>query len=417
MPQGKIDVDFKHVRELGNDLIAQINALREASPIFWSEAERAWIVSGHAQVVEGFSGRLPLSVERMTKIGRFIPDESERARRIPTILRLYPIQIVNMDPPQQSRMRRLMMPAFGRQVVERNRMFIRQAFAEAFDQTSPRQYFDFVRSVANVIPGRFILRLIGLPETYLEDLWRWTAAIAPALSGGSNKSDVLDVAERCFVEMERALIGEVSKRRREPTTDFISTLMAAEFEGDKLSDDEVIATCIITMLAGNDTTANTMALSAVALARNPSAWSYIREQPTHMPDIVMEMMRYIAMSTTQSRTVARDFEWEGHQLKRGDLVYLMIMGANRDPAKFENPEQLDFKRSQVGNMTFGPGLHMCIGHLVARMQIEEFFQALVARYEGIELESEVLDWSSALSFRGLRSLRLRLIPKMHVPQR
>jgi pimeloyl-[acyl-carrier protein] synthase len=402
------DVDFQHVRELGNELLKQIDAVREYSPIFWSVSQHAWIVSGHAEVAEGFTGKLPFSNERMTKVARFMPDAEERARRIPTILRLYPLEIVFTDPPRQGRLRRLMMPAFSKPVIERNRWFIGQVVAEALDALVAGREVDFVQEVSNIIPGRVILRLIGLSEDYLPDLPRWSAAAIAGLGGGANNPEVLDAAEAVYIEMETALRAEVEKRRGLPTTDFLSTLMNAEFDGDRMTDDEVVAAGLLTILAGNDTTSNTLALSAVALAENPGAWEFMRAHPERMPDAVMEMMRYVAMSTTQTRTVVDDFEWHGHSFRKGQLVYLMIAGANRDPVKFAQPDTLDLRRSQMGNMTFGPGLHMCIGHLVARAQLEEFFKALVERFHGINLTRKELDWHSSLAFRGLRTLWLRL---------
>jgi pimeloyl-[acyl-carrier protein] synthase len=315
---------------------------------------------------------------------------------------------VGLDPPRQLRMRRLLMPAFSKPVVERARVFARRAIAEVLDRPAGEP-FDFVADVARIVPARVILFLTGLSEKYLANLPHWSASVIAGLAGGANTPDVLDETERTFKVMEVALREEIEQRRTRPQEDFLSTLLAAEFQGDRLSDDEVISTCIMTLLAGNDTTANTLGLSAVALAHNPDAWRYARQHPAGMPDFVMEMMRYVAMSTAQSRMVAQDFEWQGQQLRCGDLVYLVIAGANRDPKKFSDPERLDAERPQDGNLTFGPGLHMCIGHLVAKMQLEEFFTALFARFGGIEVLDSTLDWHSSLAFRGLRSLNARLL--------
>jgi pimeloyl-[acyl-carrier protein] synthase len=404
------DVDFQHVRELGNRLLEQINAVRQRAPIFWSPAQKAWVISGHAAVAEGFSGRLPFSNERMSKVGRFMPDPEERARRIPTVLRLYPLQLVGLDPPAHGRMRRLLMSAFSRSVVERTRAFAKDVIDESLNRVADGRVIDFVDQVSRVIPGRVILHLMGLSDKYLPDLAHWSSSVIAGLGGGANTPDVLDETERTFRILEELLKQEVAQRRGHEKADFLSTLMTTEFDGDRLTEDEIVSTCIMTMLAGNDTTANTIALSAAALARNPQAWGYMREHPDRMPEIVLEMMRYIAMATTQTRMVAKDFEWHGHQLHKGDLVYLMIAGANRDPAKFPDPERLDPTRPQDGNMTFGPGMHMCIGHLLAKMQMQEFFAELVRRFDGIELQDEDLQWHSSLAFRGLRSLKLRLIP-------
>lgn len=410
MQANRLDVDFQNVRELGNRLLDQINEVRECDPIFWSEAQNAWIVGGHAEVAEGFAGKLPFSNYRMGKVTRFMPDPTERAERIPTIERLYPLQLVGLDPPAQGRMRRLLMPAFSRGVVEKARLFARSVIEEVLDQAEGAGEFDFVDKIARIIPGRVILHLLGLDEKYLDELPVWSAKVIAGLGGGANTPDVLDKTEEVFALMEELLVQEIENRRGREGDDFLSMLMKAEFDGDRLSQDEIVATAIMTLLAGNDTTANTIGLSAVALAKNPQCWTFMREQPERMADTIMEMMRYVAMSTTQTRTVTEDFEWKGRSLKKGDLVYLMIAGANRDPKQFPDPERLDPARPQVGNMTFGPGLHMCIGHLVAKMQMEELFRELVRRFDGVELTRDQLDWHAALPFRGLRTLPLRLRP-------
>jgi len=262
------DVDFQHVRELGNELLKQINQVRSVHP--GSETQKAWIITGHAEVAEGLSGRLPFSNERMSKVARFMPDPEERKRRIPTVLRLYPLQLVGLDPPVQLRMRRLLMPAFSKPVVERARTFACNAIAEVLDRLNDEP-IEFVAAVARVVPARVILFLTGLSEKYLSDLPHWSASVIAGLGGGANTPDVLDETERTFKVMEVALRAELELRRARPGKDFISTMLAAEFQGDRLTDDEVISTCIMTLLAGNDTTANTLGLSAAALASNPNA--------------------------------------------------------------------------------------------------------------------------------------------------
>jgi cytochrome P450 len=136
----------------------------------------------------------------------------------------------------------------------------------------------------------------------------------------------------------------------------------------------------------------------------------IRDHPAAIENISMELMRYVSMSTALVRVVKEDFDWQGREFRKGQLVYLVIAAANRDPQVFADPEKLDVSRPQGPNMTFAPGAHHCIGHFFAKMQLAEFFPELLRRFERIEILDETLDWHSAIGFRGLRHLHLRLWP-------
>jgi cytochrome P450 len=173
----------------------------------------------------------------------------------------------------------------------------------------------------------------------------------------------------------------------------------------------MVGICIITLIAGHDTTANTMAMGVAALSTHPEARETIRTAPQEdVETAVLEIMRYIAMSTMMPRIVAEDFTWRGHELKKGQFVFLMIAGANRDAKVFPDPDKLDLSREQFPNMTFAPGLHHCIGHLLAKMQLGEFFPEFLRRFDA-EVLDDHLNFGHAMSFRGLESLHLRLTPR------
>jgi pimeloyl-[acyl-carrier protein] synthase len=146
------------------------------------------------------------------------------------------------------------------------------------------------------------------------------------------------------------------------------------------------------------------------LSRHDEVCDYIRQHPENILNVVMEIQRYVAMSATQQREVARDFPWHGHELKKGQYVLLLIAGANRDPRAFPEPLRLDPTRPQDANMTFAPGLHFCIGHLLAKMQLTEFFPELLRRFD-VEVLDDKLDFHPSIAFRGLNTLNVRLHPR------
>jgi len=238
-------------------------------------------------------------------------------------------------------------------------------------------------------------------------LRNWSIALNTALGGQPNDPAVVENAERNLLEMRALFLAEIEKRRLSPTEDFISLLVTARENDDRMSDEEVLGVLYIVLIAGHDTTMNTLVLSVATLARFPEAGAYIRDNPDRIADIVMEMMRYIAMSFTMLRTVKEDFEWRGHQMREGQFVFLSMAAANRDPKVFPNPDVLDFTRKQDQNMAFAPGVHHCIGHFLAKMQVGEFLTEFCARFEPEVLDAR-LNFGHAIGFRGLENLHVRL---------
>jgi cytochrome P450 len=203
---------------------------------------------------------------------------------------------------------------------------------------------------------------------------------------------------------------EIEKRRRSPTDDFLSALVTANEDGDRLSDEEMFGVCVITLVAGQDTTANTMAMVVDMLAKDRDALSALRAMEAIDANTIMELQRRAAMSTNMARIVAEDFEWEGHHLRKGEFVLLIQAAANHDPSIFPDPEKIDFTRKQTQNMTFAPGVHHCIGHLVAKMILTEFFEVFLRRFD-FEIPDHRREYSPGMSFRGLEALPIVLVER------
>jgi cytochrome P450 len=407
------DVDFSlgQVAAMGNDLFRHLAALRDVDPIFWSAKNGAWIVTGHDAVDEGLKNKLPLSAIRMPDlIVRQIPVE-ERAARIPYLMQTVRTWIMNMDPPDHTRLRRLLMPAFSKRLADEQRPYARAVIRDVLDRLGPGvQDVELVSQVSREIPQRMILRLFGLPDSFRERMSRWVATTTQTFGNANVAPETLERCEAVMLEMRAALMIEIEKRRATPTQDFISELVAARDQGDKLSEEELLGSCFLTLLGGFNTTANTIALGTAALAAHPDVCDRLRQGPDGIEPALMELMRYIGMSTTVPRLALADFDWNGHAIKKGQYVFLMLAGANRDQTVFSNPDKLDLDRSQQGNMVFAPGLHFCIGHFFAKMQLSEFFDELLGRYD-LDLLDDRLIFGPALAFRGVESLNIRFSPR------
>jgi cytochrome P450 len=312
----------------------------------------------------------------------------------------------NMDGPEHARLRKLFVKAFSRKIVEDLRPYVRERVATILDRAAARRDIEFNESVARQLPGAVILRLLGMSESYLDRLKAWTDGVTRALTAFDPQPEWLDELEVVVTEMLEVFRGEIEARRSAPRSDFITALVTAADEGDTLTVDEMIAALILVIIAGHDTTSNSMTLGVRALDRNPSTWAELRAHPERGVEAAVELMRYSAMSAGQPRLAAQDFEWRGRKIHRHDIVMLMIAGSNRDPQIFPNPEKLDLSRANDQSQTFAPGLHHCIGHLLAKLQLSEFFTALTQRFDRVEILEEP-EFTPNLVFRGVTGLKVR----------
>jgi cytochrome P450 len=407
----KQDIDFSKAGALGNDFISELSTLREQSPVFWSPRSGCWVVTRHADVSQALSGQYPLSTKRLVEIGlRGVP-VADRARLFPTLMRFMPHWIIDVDPPVHTRLRKLLVKAFSRRVVEGARPFARVRISTLLEGLAERSSIEFGEEVARQLPGSVILKLLGLPQEHLTRLRDWSNALQEGIGVPFADVDAVSRADRAMAEMNEVLLPELAARRASGRDDLLTALVEAAEDGDSLSEEEMLGGLHVLIVAGHDTTSKTLTLGLEALARHPEAWEYLYRHPDGTLDVCLELMRYIAMSTSQPRIASEDFDWHGQQVRRGDIVFLMLAAANRDPRAFAEPERLDVARNTDSSMVFAPGLHHCIGHLLAKMQVEEFFAALVRVFAGATILDAKLQFMPQVAFRGLYQLNVRLHPR------
>lgn len=404
------DINLAALAPMGDALFAELNQLREADPIYWSKTSHCWIVTGHTETTEAFAGQLPLSSAAMPGrlYGALSPEQFHA--RYPNVVRYFPLSITNMDGEAHARLRKLFVKAFSRKFVEDLRPFVRDRIRVLLDSAAERGELEFHEEIARMLRGAVILRLLGMSPDYLKRLKGWADAVTTALMSFDPKPEWMDRLEVATADMVAVFRSEIEARKAAPQADLITQLLNAVEDGSSLSMDEMLAALLLAIIAGHESTSNSLTLGIRALAAHPQAWAYWRAHPDKGVDSAVELMRYSAMSAAQARIVAKDFEWRGHQLHRGDFVMLMMAGGNRDPRAYSEPEKLDLTRSNDMSLTFGPGLHHCIGHLLAKLQLSEFFGALVERFDRIEILKEP-QFTHAVVFRAVTALQVRFYPR------
>jgi cytochrome P450 len=373
-------------------------------PIFWSRTLHGWVVTRHADVKAGYADPR-LSAQRMDLYRRVIQGDADR---------LYPLffkyqgQVVNMmDRPALIRVRALMLKAFGRQQVEQIAPALRQAVGELLDEAESAGTLDFVDMVASRLPMRVLQIMLGVSEKYNREFFTLASAVVRASGAAAPTPEQLAIAEESIARLNAIFIELIEQRRAAPADDLLSALVSARDNADKLSEDELLAACLIIIEAGAETTVHMLGVAVREIALRPELQARVRQSIEDADKVAVELLRYPGLVMCMTRIAAEDFDWHDAKVKAGDLVFLMNNTANMDTAVFPDPEHIDPDRNNQASMAFGPGLHHCLGHLLARKELSEFLYATFERFDVEVLEQEV-KYISSLIFRGLERLQVRV---------
>ncbi len=317
-----------------------------------------------------------------------------------------PTSMLFRDPPDHTRLRSLVSRAFTPRVIEGLRPRIQQIVDELLDGVRDARQMDVIAELAYPLPVTVICEMLGVPVGDHASIKQWSSDIARSLDAIGLPSD-LEIAERG--REGRRQLGEyfrglVPARRRQPRADLLSLLIAAEEQGDKLSEGELLATCILLFIAGHETTVNLIGNGLVALLRHPEELERLREDPALIPSGVEELLRYDGPVQRTARIAQADVELGGHMIEKGQMVVALIGAADRDPAHFAEPDRLDVGRRDNHHIAFGFGIHFCLGAPLARLEGQIALGTLLRRAPGLALGSDALEWRESSVLRGLKAL-------------
>jgi cytochrome P450 len=311
------------------------------------------------------------------------------------------------DPPDHTRLRRLVSRAFSPRQVERLRPAVHGVVAELLDTMARGGDVDFMAEFALPLPMAVIGELVGVPGADRAALQPHVRAAAKGIEPMlcSEETDAAIAALTALSEYFGALLEE---RRHQPRDDLLSSLVETRESDDRLTDDEVVQTSILLFAAGFETTTNLLGNGLLALLEHPGQLQDWRANPQIASSAVEELLRFDSPVQFNLRTALEPADLLGEPLVRGDRVVVLQGAANRDPARFENPDALDLRRADNVPLSFGWGAHHCIGAPLARMEGEIAFNALLARFPSLELLDAEAHWRQSFTLRGLMELRLRV---------
>jgi cytochrome P450 len=313
--------------------------------------------------------------------------------------------MLTMDPPDHTRLRSLVTKAFTPRAVEALRPRIRQIVEGLIDEMGKRHDVDLISEFAYPLPITVICELLGVGTD--SDRFRpWSRAIAKAID--IDMPELMRAASLASEEMMEYFLPIIADRRKHPGDDLLSALIAAEDDGDKLSGDEVMANLVLLLFAGHETTVNLIGNGTLALMRNRGQWDRLRADPSLARHGVEELLRYDSPVQLTSRNAAVDIEIGGKTIKAGQHVVFLLGSANRDPDVFADPDELDLTRPDVRHLSFGGGIHFCVGAPLARLEGEIAFEALVGAFPNMRLANEELSWREMVVLHGVEALPLQL---------
>jgi pimeloyl-[acyl-carrier protein] synthase len=310
------------------------------------------------------------------------------------------------DPPDHTRLRTLVSKAFTPRVIEGLRPHIQQIVDGLLDRVRDRRAMDLIADLAFPLPVIVISEMLGVPAADRDRFRQWSQDVARSLDAialpvGPEVIERGNAARRALGDYFRGLIAE---RRQRPQADLLTGLIAAEEQGDTLSPPELLATCVLLLVAGHETTVNLIGNGMLALLRHPAELRRLRAEPALLPSAVEELLRWDSPVQRTGRIAATDVELGGRLIPKGALVSAVVGAANRDPAHFPEPDRLDLARPDNRHLAFGWGIHFCLGAPLARVEGQIAIGALARRLPGLALATDRPEWRESSALRGLRAL-------------
>jgi cytochrome P450 len=378
--------------------------LHEEGPLHYLDVGSKWAVWSIVSHTECSSiAKDPrLSAKRAQQMLLSLP--LSRQSEFSELARMLGLWLIFMDPPEHTRLRKLLNKGFSAAAVEGLRPQVEAIVDQMLKPLQRGSEIELMRDFANPMPVRIILEMLGIPQELRDTFVSWSRAIAVFRGNPSRTVEEARAAQDALIELTEFFRKTVAERRRNKGSDLISLLIDIEEEGEVLTEEELYAQCIALLFAGHETTRNLIGNGIYTLLQNPQQTAELRERPELIRSAVEELLRYESPVQFTARVLKEDIDVCGQHLRKGWTVLCMLGAANRDPKQFKEPNQLDLKRLNNQHLAFSAGLHFCIGAQLARLEGQIAILNLVQRFPEMRLAGPRPEWASTFGFRGLKSL-------------
>jgi len=372
--------------------------LQTEDPVHWDPYLHAWVVSRYADaviVLQRFSAQRQPSPEQLTTLG---------LSELNPIAQVLVRQMLFLDPPAHTRVRTLAAAAFTPPRVAAIRAHIQEITDSLIDRVLAAGRMDVIADVADALPATVTAELMGVPVADRDQLKTWSKDFSEMLGNFQHNPGRATLMLKTVEDMTAYFRARMSEHQHQPREGVLHALMTAEIDGDRLSEEEVIANAIITMTGGQETTTNLIGNGLLSLLRHPKELQRLQADPSLLPSAVEELLRYESPIQYTARLASTDLELRGTVIHKRQAVMSVLGAANRDPERFPHPDVLDITRQDNRHLAFGWGAHFCFGAPLARIEAQIAFGTMLRRLKNLALEPEPLVWRRNAGFRGLEAL-------------
>jgi len=377
--------------------------MQDEDPAHWSPLLKGWVLTRYEDV-KRVCLDTRMSSDRLRPFFASLPPAE--AARMAELIRILTLWMVFRDPPEHTRLRRLAARVMNVRSIHALRPNVEALTAWLLQGIGEREAFDFIADFAGPLPALVIMDALGVPRGELARLKRLSDEMALFIGSARETHDKYPRAEAATREMAELFRELIAARRAAPQRDLLSELVHLEDEGDRFSEDELVATCVLLLFAGHETTTHHLANGLLALLAFPAELAKLRADPSLAPAAVEELLRYDGPIGAQVRIVQVEQQFHGKTLRPGERVFLLMNAANRDPRAYADPDRVDLGRDGVPHLTFGFGPHICLGFPLARLEGQVALPAVLARWRRIELAPARLEWLDSMVLRGMKAMPL-----------
>jgi hypothetical protein len=373
--------------------------LREADPVHWDSFLHAWVVTRYEDVINVM---LKCSADRTPT-----PQQLEAlgmVTELQPIARVMVKQMLFMDAPDHTRLRALCAIAFTPGRVAALKQHIQEIADELIDRVLDAGRMDVIADFANPLPAIVTAELFGVPVEDHQDLKDWSTDFAEMLGNFQHNTDRVRRALRATENMIAYFQRAMREQEKNPRSGLVTSLMKAEVDGSRLTEEEVVANLIVTMVGGQETTTNLIGNGLVSLLKNRDQIELLKSDSSILPSAIEELLRYESPSQHTARLAPEDMMLGQKKILKRQAVIAVFAAANRDPERFPDPDKLDLRRADNRHVAFAWGAHYCFGAPLARMEGQIAFETMLRRLPNIQLEPQELVWRENLGLRGLKSL-------------
>ena len=375
----------------------------------WSEAWGGWVLTRYDDVE-----KVLRDFRRFTKAGHVTKTLDDLPpdvlAKIGPLRQNFSVGMPQTDPPEHTRVRGLISKAFTPAIVDSMGERIQALVDELIDTVTPKGEIDLIADFAFPLPAIVVAEMLGFPTENLDQMKAWSDDIVSFHGSGRADRERVLKSNEAFVEMRSWLRELFEERRRRPKDDLVSRLVAVEEEGEKLTETELVATCITLLTAGHETTTGLITNGMLALLHHPEQRRLLEENPDLIESAVDEFLRYDPPFQRTWRLTAEDVEMRGKRIRKGQIVSQMLGAASRDPEQFPDPDRLDITRRDSAHFAFGFGVHYCLGATLAHREAEIAIPTLLRRLPGLKMAVNKPEWKTNITFHMPESLPLEFRP-------